>query len=100
MPSLEVADLEKITRILTALLELLRAIADAVLSAIGVLEGWLRALLRPAGVQHQVQTAILVALAVGLVFVVLRRLGGALRIVLAALLALLALHLLLPGLHA
>ena len=77
---------------------ILRLIA-AVMAVIGVVEVALRRLLVNAGIHGELQSAILIVVAIMLIVGALRLLGGVFGLLITVLLVLLILNLLMPGLH-
>lgn len=92
--------MEKVDQAINALLALFASAADAVLAGLAAVEQWLRTQLTGLGVQPQIQTVIMVAVAIILLLLVLRVFGGIIRVVLVVFLILLALHVVLPLAHA
>ena len=77
---------------------ILRLIA-AVMAVIGVIEVALRRLLVDAGVNGELQSAVLIVVAIMLIIGALRLLGGVFGFLITVLLVLLIINLLMPGLH-
>jgi hypothetical protein len=73
---------------------------DLILAAIAAIEVWLRGQLTLLGVPAQTQNVLLIAAAIILILAGLRLFGGLFRVLIVALLVLLAVHLLMPVLHA
>jgi hypothetical protein len=92
--------MEKVDQAINALLALFASAADAVLAGLAAVEQWLRAQLTGLGVTPQIQTVIMIAVAILLLLLVLRVFGGIIRVVLVVFLILLALHVVLPLAHA
>jgi len=92
--------MEKVDQAINALLALFASAADAVLAGLAAVEQWLRTQLSGLGVAPQIQTVIMVAVAILLLLLVLRVFGGIIRVVLVVFLILLALHVVLPLAHA
>lgn len=92
--------MEKVDQAINALLALFASAADAVLAGLAAVEQWLRAQLTGLGVAPQIQTVIMIAVAILLLLLVLRVFGGIIRVVLVVFLILLALHVVLPLAHA
>jgi hypothetical protein len=92
--------MEKVDQAINALLALFASAADAVLAGLAAVEQWLRTQLTGLGVAPQIQTVIMVAVAILLLLLVLRVFGGIIRVVLVVFLILLALHVVLPLAHA
>ena len=77
---------------------ILRLVA-AVMAVIGVVEDALRRLLVEAGIRGELQSAILVVVAILLIIAAIRLLGGVFGFLITILLLLLILNVLMPGLH-
>jgi hypothetical protein len=77
---------------------ILRLIA-AVMAVIGVIEVALRRMLVSAGINGELQSAILIIAAILLILAALRLLGGVFGLLITVLLVLLIVSLLMPGLH-
>ncbi len=92
--------MEKVDQAINALLALFASAADAVLAGLAAVEQWLRTQLTGLGVGPQIQTVIMIAVAISLLLLVLRVFGGVIRVVLVIFLILLALHVVLPLAHA
>ncbi|MBN9561586.1 MAG: hypothetical protein J0H14_12785 [Alphaproteobacteria bacterium] len=92
--------MEKVDQAINALLALFASAADAVLAGLATIEQWLRTQLTGLGVAPQIQTVIMIAVAILLLLLVLRVFGGIIRVVLVVFLILLALHVVLPLAHA
>ena len=91
--------MNSVTHALDAVWAAIAALVDLVLSALGVVELWLRARMAQVGVPHGLQTIVLILVAVLFLVAALRLFGGVLRVLLIVFLLLLALHILAPGLH-
>jgi hypothetical protein len=92
--------MDDVNRLLNGLLQLVIALGDLIVGGIVAIELWLRGQLGQLGLAPQLQTAILVAIAVLLIVAALRFFGGLVRIAVVIVLALIAIHILLPVLHA
>jgi len=92
--------MKKVDQAINALLALFASAADAVLAGLAAIEQWLRTQLTGLGVAPQIQTVIMIAVAILLLLLVLRVFGGIIRVVLVVFLILLALHVVLPLAHA
>ena len=79
-----------------SLLQLLLELADLIIAGILTIESWLRGQLTQLGVPQNVQTAILLALAVLLVLGSLRLFGGLIRVALVLVLILIAFRMVIP----
>lgn len=84
-----------ITTLMQILIELGRLSLDALIST----EDWVRDRLGEAGVSANVQTAIMIAVAVVLLLGALRLFGGLIRVFAVLVLLLIAIHILLPVLR-
>jgi hypothetical protein len=92
--------MDKVNRALSGLLHLIVSLLDLILAAIAAIEVWLRGQLALLGVPAQIQNVLLIAAAVILILAGLLLFGGLFRVLIVALLVLLAVHLLMPVLHA
>ncbi len=92
--------MDDINRVLNSLLQLVIGLGDLIVSGILAIEALMRGQLATLGLAPPVQTAILVALAVLLILAALRLFGGLVRIAVVLVLALIAVHILMPVLHA
>jgi hypothetical protein len=101
--ALESADRSKamddVNRVLDSLLQLVVGLGDLIVNAIVAIELWLRVQLGTMGLSPQIQTVILIALAVLLILGALRLFGGLVRIAVVLILALIAVHILMPVLQ-
>jgi hypothetical protein len=86
-------------RAMDVVLTLILRLVGLVMAAIGLIEGALRGLMTRGGIDPQVQAIVLVAAAVVLIVAALRAFGGILRVLIIIFLALLLVHVLMPGLH-
>lgn len=91
--------MDDVNRVLNSLLQLVLGLGDLIVSAIVAIELWLRAQLGTMGLSPQIQTAILIVLAVLLILGALRLFGGLVRIAVVLILALIAVHILMPVLQ-
>ena len=80
-------------------LTLILRLVAAVMAVIGVIETELRHLLVQAGINGELQSAILIVVAILLIIAALRLLGGVFGVLFTVLLLLLIVNLLMPGLH-
>jgi hypothetical protein len=80
-------------------LTLILRLAAAVMAVIGVIEAALRRMLVDAGIHGELQSAILIVMAILLIFAAVRLLGGVFGFLITVLLVLLIINLLMPGLH-
>lgn len=92
--------MDDVKRVLDRLLELLLSLGAVIVNSIIAIELWIRNQLTGWGVPAGIQTAVLVVLAIVLVALAFRLFGGLVRIAIIILLALIALHILMPVLHA
>ena len=91
--------LDTISQALRAIWELLLDVVAAILSVIGLIEGWLHVQLYRLGVPPPLQNVILIGVAVVLVLLAFRIFGGLIRVLLVLLLILFAVHVAMPLLH-
>ena len=80
-------------------LTLILRLVAAVMTIIGVVEEGLRRLLVHAGINGQLQSAVLIVVAILLIISAIRLLGGVFGLLITVLLILLIVNLLMPGLH-
>ncbi len=80
-------------------LTLILRLVAAVMTVIGVIEAALRRLLVQAGINGELQSAILIVVAILLIIAAVRLLGGVFGLLITILLVLLIVNLLMPGLH-
>ncbi|WP_284946255.1 hypothetical protein [Acidisoma cladoniae] len=80
-------------------LTLILRLVAAVMTVIGAVDDFFRHLLIQAGINGQLQSAILIIIAVLLMIAALRLLGGVFGVLITILLVLVVLHLLMPGMH-
>jgi branched-subunit amino acid ABC-type transport system permease component len=73
-------------------LVVLASFSRFILSALQMIEGWLRALMHGAGLSVDVQTVVLVFILVMFLVGVMRLLGGRLRLIIALILILILAH--------
>jgi hypothetical protein len=92
--------MDNVNRVLNSLLQLVIGLGDLIVGGILAIEEWMRGQLATLGVSPQIQTVILVVLAVVLILAALRLFGGLIRIAVVLVLALIAIHILMPVLHA
>jgi hypothetical protein len=90
---------DSFTRVINNLLQLLIQIGNLIVGWIVMLEVWLRAQLAQLGVAQQMQTAILIAVAVVLILASLKLFGGLIRVAAVLVLILIAIHILMPVLQ-
>ncbi len=91
--------METVNRVLESLLGLLTLLGGLILQAIVAVETWVRGLLGSLGVPQQIQTAVLIAVAVVLVLAVFRLFGGLMRVAVVIILLLVVIHVLVPVIH-
>ena len=92
--------MDQVNSVLKSLLKLMISLGDIIVGAIVAIELWLRTQLGTLGLAPQLQTAVLVVLAILLIVAALRLFGGLVRIAVILVLALIAVHILMPVLHA
>ncbi len=80
-------------------LTLILRLVAAVMAVIGVIEVALRRLLVEAGINGELQSAVMVVVAIMLIIGAIRLLGGVFGLLITVLLILLIVNLLMPGLH-
>ncbi len=90
----------QISQAIDAVLALFRIGTDWVLGLLVALERWLGAQLTAMGAPAGLQAPIMIAVAIVLLLLVLRVFGGVIRVLLVVFLILVALHAVLPLLHA
>ncbi len=90
--------MDQINSLINFLLDLLFTLFAFLMGLFAALDVWLRGLMTEGGVPQGLQSLILIVLGVLFLILVLRYLGGFVRVVLGLLLILLLLHLLLPAL--
>ena len=88
--------MDLVTRLIDGLLAILAVVFGFLMAVFAIIETWLRQLMDGVGVPGGLQTVTLVVAGVLFLLLVLRSLGGFLRIVLVLLLVLLLIHVLLP----
>ncbi len=91
--------MEKVNDILTRLLAIIVGVINLILAGLAAVETWCHGQLTLMGVGPQLQSVILVALAVILFLAALRLFDGLLRLFLVVVLALIALHIVMPAMH-
>ncbi len=84
---------------INALIQFLTKFGTIVMSLLTEFEYWLRDQLQHLGVPHDLQSIILIAVAVLLVLGALRLFAGLIRVVVVLILVLIVLHLVLPIVH-
>jgi hypothetical protein len=89
----------QIDHAITVILNFLVDLFYLVFRIIAIVETWLRGELSHFGIPDNLQTVILVVVAIAVLLAALRLLGGVFRIVLVVLVLLIAAHLLLPLFH-
>jgi hypothetical protein len=92
--------MNEVRQVLNSLLQLVIRLGDIIVGAIIAIEVWLRTELTTLGVPPLIQTVLLIASALLLIVAALRLFGGLVRIAVILVLALIALHILMPVLHA
>jgi hypothetical protein len=88
--------METVKHALEAFLGLIMLLGGLIVDAIVAVEVWLRAQLALLGAPPQVQTAVLIVVAVLLILAAFRLFGGLIRIAVVIILLLIAIHALLP----
>jgi hypothetical protein len=88
--------MDSFTRFINSLLQLLIQLGDILFRVLVAFELWLRGQLGTLGLSANVQTVIMIAFAVMLIFGSLRFFGGLLRIAVVLILLLIAINILLP----
>jgi hypothetical protein len=91
--------LNSFANVIHGLLQLLIQLGDLIVGWIVLLEMWLRGQLTHFGVDPQIQTVILLVLAVVLIVGALRLFGGLIRVAVVLVLLLIAIHILMPVLQ-
>jgi hypothetical protein len=92
--------MNEVRQVLNSLLELIIRLGDLIVGAIIAIELWLRSQLGILGVPPLIQTVLLIACAALLILAALRLFGGLARIAVILILALIAIHILMPALPA
>ncbi len=88
--------MDSVKQALELVLQILVRLGDFVVGAILAVEVWLRGRLGAMGAPPEVQTAILIAVAILLILMAFRLFGGLVRIAVVVVLLLIAMHVLLP----
>ena len=88
--------MDTITQALRAVWDLMLGLLGAVIGVIALVENWLHAQLSAFGVHQPTQSIIMILVALALVLVAFRALGGLIRVLLVLLLILFAIHVALP----
>ena len=88
--------MDSLTRFINSLLQLLIQIGDVLFNVLITIETWVRGQLAGLGLSSQIQTVIMIVVAVLLIVGSLRLFGGLLRIALVLILVLIAIHIILP----
>ena len=92
--------MDQVKGVLDSLLDLLIRLGDVIVGVILAIELWLSDKLGAMGIPPLLQTVVLVGFAAMLVLAALRLFGGLIRIAVILVLALIALHVLMPVMHA
>jgi hypothetical protein len=87
---------DSFTHVVNSLLQLLIDLGNLIVAGITAVELWLRGLLTQAGVPADIQTVILLAVAVVLIVGSLRLFGGLIRVAIVLVLILIAIHIVMP----
>jgi low affinity Fe/Cu permease len=90
---------DSFAHIINSLLQLLVRLGDIIVGGIVTLELWMRGQLSQFGLTPQVQTVIMVAIAVVLILGSLKLFGGLIRVAAVLVLILIALHIVMPVLQ-
>jgi hypothetical protein len=92
--------MDQVNSVLDSLLKLIISLGNIIVDAIVSIELWMRTQLTTMGLSPQLQTVVLVVLAIVLIVAALRLFGGLVRIAVILVLALIAVQILMPVLHA
>ena len=92
--------MDQVNSVLDSLLKLIISLGNIIVDAIVSIELWMRTQLTTMGLSPQLQTVVLVVLAIVLIVAALRLFGGLVRIAVILVLALIAVQILKPALHA
>ena len=90
--------MDSFTRMVHSLLDLLITLGNLIVGALVSVELWLRAQLTHAGLPPEIQTVILLVVAILLVIGSLQLFGGLIRVAVVLVLILIAIHVVLPAL--
>jgi hypothetical protein len=90
------SDVDDFKRAINSLLQMLVELGNLILAGLVAFERWVRAQLETFGLTPEIQTVIMLALAVLLILGSLRLFGGLIRIVMLLVLVLVAIHIVLP----
>jgi hypothetical protein len=91
---------DRFRHVVNSLLQLILWLGNLIVAGIMAIESWLRAQLSQLGVSQPVQTVILLAVAVVLIVAALRLFGGLIRVAVVLVLILIAIHIVMPLVHA
>lgn len=92
--------MDNFRHVVNSLLQLVLGLGDLIVAGIMAIELWLRAQLSQLGISQPIQTVILLAVAVVLIVAALRLFGGLIRVALVLVLILIAIHVVMPLVHA
>jgi hypothetical protein len=90
---------DSFAHVINTLLQLLVRLGDIIIGGIVTLELWMRDQLAQFGLTPQVQTAIMLAIAVVLILLAFKLFGGLIRVAVVLVLILIALHIVMPVLQ-
>jgi hypothetical protein len=90
---------DSFAHVINTLLQLLVRLGDIIVGGIVTLELWTRDQLAQFGLAPQVQTVIMLAIAVVLILLAFRLFGGLIRVAVVLVLILIALHIVMPVLQ-
>jgi hypothetical protein len=88
-----------VERAINFLLALILGLFGLIITAIAMIEDFLRRMLTEAGVSGQVQSIVLIVTAVLLILAALRLFGGIFGVLITIVLILLVVHILVPGMY-
>lgn len=91
--------MDSFAHVINTLLQLLVRLGDIIIGGIVTLELWMRDQLAQFGLTPQVQTAIMLAIAVVLILLAFKLFGGLIRVAVVLVLILIALHIVMPVLQ-
>jgi hypothetical protein len=91
--------MDSANQLITSLRNLLLGLLDLIFAGINAVEVWLRAELAQLGVGSQLQTVILVVVAVLIFLAAIRLLGGVIRVLIVIFLILVVIHMVAPMTH-
>ena len=91
--------MDTVNHVLESLLGLITLLGGLIVDAIVAVETWLRGFLGSLGVPPNIQTVLLIAVAVVLILAVFRLFGGLIRAAIIIILLLIVIHVLMPVIH-